>query len=137
MKIESYVRTFPCVATPEAFEAMSTARQANGKLANHIVAIPYPIIDRIREHLEEIAEGADESAFDSDGKLEMLSDEEPVDELLSFLFDVFGIPSKWRVTVEFVVEADTATDAERTVSDTIGHTYSIEDWDIVQTTEED
>lgn len=93
------------------------------------------LLDDLRGYLEEIAEEAEEEDFDEDGYLKHFHEDERLSDFLKQFAIVEKKPNTYKVTVEFIVEAETEEEANEKVSDCIrGGDY--ETWEITDTEEE-
>lgn len=90
----------------------------------------------LRGYLEEIAEEAEPEDFDEDGYLKSFHEDERLSNFLRQFARVEKTPNTYRVTVEFIVEAETEEDANDKVDNSIrGGDY--ETYEITDTQEED
>lgn len=97
-----------------------------------IVALEWTLLDAIKTRLEEIAEEAEDIDWDGT-ELKQYNEDEEVSDLLKKLFSVEKTPNRYRVSVEFTVEADDMDEAEEQVSSAI---KGYMDYEILSTDED-
>lgn len=82
---------------------------------HRIYAVPKSLIDGLIEYYDEIDDPQKED-FDSDGTLKHYHEDERIDEFIRHFVTAQKAETKFRVTVEFVVVAETEEEAEEMVN---------------------
>lgn len=84
-----------------------------------ILAIPQKDIDALRDAIALRADDMEPEDFDEDGIAKQIDDDEDVSNFLKRFITVSREQDTYRITVEFVVEADSERDAEEQVGNLI------------------
>lgn len=101
-----------------------------------IYKVERDLLDDLRGYLEEIAEEAEPEDFDEDGYLKSYHEDERLSDFLKQFVRVEKSPKIYKVTVEFIVEAETEEEANGKVDDSI-RSGDYESYEITDTEEED
>jgi hypothetical protein len=123
MKINAEYNNEYRINTEEEFKNFSEARMHEDKelsyysnpLKHRIFAVPKTLLDGVISFYDEMEDPQGED-FDDEGMLKHYHEDERIDEFIRHFVTAYKENTKFCVTVEFVVQADTEEEAEEMVN---------------------
>jgi hypothetical protein len=137
MKVEAISTTVNAVYGEMEFsKVIATTKEGSDWQKRYTVwKVENDLLADLKGYLEELGEEGGAEDFDEDGNLKEFHEDERVSDFLKQFVRVSRIPNTYKVTVDFIVEAETEEEAEEKVNDSIrGGNY--ESYDITDTEEE-
>lgn len=140
MKVESSNNTSNMIFGEQEFsnviavKANPESQYSSSKYS--VYKVERDLLSDLKGYLEEIAEEAEPEDFDEDGELKHYHEDERLSDFLKQFVRIEKTPTMYKVTVEFLVQAETEEEANDKVDNSI-RSGDYETYEITDTEEED